>query len=93
MARWPTDASTSIVRASNPLRSGAGRGVYSPGDPVVSAMTALNAAGITEPKNFKGPGPRPEALQTMANPCKGVPDNPWCRSGKAVFAVPTKPGR
>ena len=89
----PNPVGLSDCGASNPLRSGAGRGVYSPGDPVVSAMTALNAAGITEPKNFKGPGPRPEALQAMANPCKGVPDNPWCRSGKAVFAVPTKPGR
>ena len=56
-------------------------------------MTALNAVGITEPKDYKGPGPRPEALQTMANPCKGVPANPWCKNGKPVIAPPASPGR
>jgi hypothetical protein len=77
----------------NPLRSGVGRGLYSPGDPIVDVMTALNAAGITEPKDYKGPGPRPEAMQTMANPCKGVPDSAWCRGGKLTVAVPTRPTR
>ena len=52
-------------------------------------MTALNAVGITEPKDYKGPGTRPEAQKTMANPCKGVPDNPWCKSGKPVFNAPS----
>jgi hypothetical protein len=77
--------------AGNPTRSQAGRGIYSPGDPLVSVMTALNAAGITEPKDYKGPGPRPEAQRTMANPCAGVPANPWCRSGRPVVAPPTSP--
>jgi hypothetical protein len=79
--------------ASNPLRSNVGRGVYQPGDPLVSVMTALNAAGITEPKDFKGPGPHPEAQRTMANPCAGAPANPWCRNGHPVTAPPTSPGR
>jgi hypothetical protein len=78
---------------ANPGRSGIGRGIYSPGDPVVTAMAALNAAGITEPKNYKGPGPHPEAQMTMPNPCQGVPDNPWCAHGKPVFAPPASPGR
>ncbi|MEO6205964.1 MAG: right-handed parallel beta-helix repeat-containing protein [Mycobacteriales bacterium] len=79
--------------AGNPLRSGAGRGIYTPGDPIVDVMAALNAAGITEPKDYKGPGPHPEAQQTMANPCKGAPANPWCANGKPRFPVPTSPGR
>jgi hypothetical protein len=66
---------------SNPLRQ-LGRGLYEPGDPIYSIMTALNATGITEPKDYKGPGPRPGAKRTMANPCKGVPANPWCRAHK-----------
>jgi hypothetical protein len=28
--------------------------------------------------------PLPKGLPTMANPCKGVPDNPWCAAGKPV---------
>jgi len=79
--------------AGNPGRTNLGRGIYSPGDPLVSVLTALNAVGITEPKSFKGAGPRPEALQTMGNPCKGVPANPWCRDGRLVVSPPTKPGR
>jgi hypothetical protein len=77
--------------ASNPLRSQLGRGVYPPGDPIVSIMTVLNVAGITEPRDYKGPGRHPEAQRTMANPCKGAPDNPWCRGGKPVYAIPTSP--
>jgi hypothetical protein len=79
---------------SNPLRDSAlGRGLYTPGDPLVSVMTALNAAGITEPKDYKGPGPRPEAQLTMANPCAGAPANPWCRDGRPVVTPPASPGR
>ena len=77
----------------NPFRTGAGRGIYGPGDPVVDIQTLLNAAGITEPKDFKGPGPHPDAQKTMANPCAGAPANPWCRNGKPVVAPPTKPRR
>ena len=75
----------------NPFRANAGRGIYEPGDPIVSIMTALNAAGITEPKDYKGPGPHPEAKQTMANPCDGVPDNAWCGGGVPLFAIPSTP--
>jgi hypothetical protein len=79
---------------SNPLRDSAlGRGLYSPGDPLVSVMTALNALGVTEPKDYKGPGPHPDAQLTMANPCQGAPANPWCKGGKPVVAPPTSPGR
>ena len=74
---------------SNPLRQ-QGRGIYEPGDPIVSIMTALNAAGITEPKDYTGPGPRPGAMVTMPNPCKGVPANPWCSNGKPRFDIPTQ---
>jgi hypothetical protein len=77
--------------AGNPGRANLGRGVYTPGDPVVSVMTALNAAGITEPKSYTGPGPRPDAQLTMANPCAGAPANPWCRNGKPVVAPPSSP--
>ena len=77
--------------AGNPGRANLGRGIYSPGDPIVSIMTALNAVGITEPKDYKGPGPRPEAQLTMANPCAGVPANPWCRDGKPVVVPPSSP--
>ena len=27
----------------------------------------------------------------MANPCIGVPDNPWCRGGQPVFTPPSSP--
>jgi hypothetical protein len=73
---------------SNPLRQ-EGRGLYEPGDPLYSIVTALNAVGITEPKDYKGPGPRPGAKATMPNPCKGVPANPWCSHGHPRFAIPT----
>jgi FtsP/CotA-like multicopper oxidase with cupredoxin domain len=72
---------------TNPLRQ-LGRGLYEPGDPLYSIMTALNAVGITEPKDYKGPGPHPGAKQTMHNPCAGVPSNPWCSHGKPVFTIP-----
>lgn len=78
---------------ANPGRANFGRGVYSPGDPIVDVMSALNAAGITEPKDYRGPGPRPEAQLTMPNPCKGVPDNAWCVNGKPVITPPASPGR
>ena len=79
--------------AGNPGRTNLGRGIYSPGDPLVSVMTALNAVGITEPRDYKGPGPRPAALLTMPNPCAGVPANPWCRDGSPVVTPPSAPGR
>ncbi|HET7529763.1 MAG TPA: multicopper oxidase domain-containing protein [Mycobacteriales bacterium] len=72
---------------TNPLRQ-LGRGLYEPGDPLFSLVTALNAAGITEPKDFKGAGPRPGAKRTMPNPCKGVPANPWCSRGRPRFHIP-----
>jgi hypothetical protein len=89
----PNPVGLSDCGSSNPLRSGLGRGVYSPGDPIVDIMSTLNAAGITEPKDYKGPGPHPEAQQTMANPCAGAPANPWCSQGKPVLAPPTRPSR
>ncbi len=89
----PNPVGMSSCGSDNPLRSNVGRGVYSPGDPLVLVMSALNAAGITEPKNYKGPGPHPEAQQTMANPCAGVPANPWCRNGRPVVNPPASPGR
>jgi hypothetical protein len=79
--------------AGNPGRANLGRGVYSPGDPLVSLMTLLNAAGITEPRSYTGPGPRPRALATMPNPCAGAPANPWCRDGKPVVVPPSAPTR
>jgi hypothetical protein len=89
----PNPVGLSDCGSANPGRANLGRGIYAPGDPVVDVMSALNAAGITEPKNYKGPGPHPEAQLTMANPCQGVPDNPWCRSGRVVQQAPTSPGR
>jgi hypothetical protein len=74
----------------NPGR-GQGKGVYGPGDPIVSIQTALNAVGITEPKDYKGPGKHPGAKRTMRNPCKGVPANPWCAGGKPAFHIPHHP--
>jgi hypothetical protein len=65
--------------------------LYEPGDPAFAVMVALNAAGITEPKDYKGPGPHPGAMLTMPNPCAGVPANPWCKDGKPRFAVPSHP--
>ena len=85
----PALASLQSCGDDNPGRANAGHGVYAPGDPIVSIQTALNAAGITEPKDYKGPGPHPEAQRSMANPCAGVPSNPWCVGGKPAFAVPT----
>ena len=89
----PNPVGLSDCGSGNPLRSGAGRGLYSPGDPIVDVMSALNAAGITEPKDYKGPGPHPDAQKTMANPCAGAPANPWCVHGRPVIAPPTKPTR
>jgi hypothetical protein len=89
----PNPVGLSDCGNSNPTRSGLGRGIYSPGDPVVLAMAALNAAGITEPKDYKGPGPHPEAQQTMLNPCTGAPANPWCVHGRPIVAPPVNPGR
>jgi hypothetical protein len=87
----PNMANVEDCGAANPFRTNVGRGLYGPGDPIVSILTALNALGITEPKSFKGPGPHPEALATMPNPCKGVPANPWCRNGKPVVVPPSSP--
>ncbi|HVY08948.1 MAG TPA: hypothetical protein VHB18_02230 [Mycobacteriales bacterium] len=64
-------------------------GIYEIGDPIVSVEALLNAVGITEKKDYKGPGPRPGAQKTMPNPCKGVPDNAWCSKGKQVFKAPS----
>jgi len=36
--------------------------------------------------------PLPSGLPTMANPCSGVPANPWCPSGRPVSAL-GPPGR
>jgi spore coat protein A, manganese oxidase len=88
----PNMASLEECDDANPVRSSpVGHGVYLPGDPLMSIITALDAAGITEKKDYKGPGPRPGAMQTMANPCKGVPANPWCSNGKPAFPVPSAP--
>ena len=84
----PNLADTRDCGSTNPLR-GPGPGLYAPGDPLYSIATALNAVGITEPKDYKGPGPRPGAMRTMPNPCKGVPDNPWCSDGKPLFDIPS----
>lgn len=89
----PNPVGLSDCGSSNPGRGNLGRGVYSPGDPISDVMTALNAAGITEPKDYKGPGKHPEAQKTMDNPCAGVPDNPWCSGGRLLFAPPSSPGR
>jgi hypothetical protein len=87
----PNPVGLSDCGSGNPLRAGIGRGIYSPGDPLVDIMSALNAAGITEPKDYKGPGPHPDAQKTMANPCAGAPANPWCLHGRPVITPPTKP--
>ena len=84
----PNLANTQNCGSTNPLR-GPGPGLYQPGDPLYSIFTALNAVGITEPKDYKGPGPRPGAMLTMPNPCKGVPDNPWCADGQPKYDIPT----
>jgi hypothetical protein len=89
----PNPVGLSDCGNTNPLRANAGRGVYSPGDPVVAVMEALNEVGITEPKDYKGPGPHPEAQLTMTNPCAGAPANPWCVNGKPVITPPASPGR
>jgi len=89
----PNPVGLSDCGSGNPLRTNGGRGIYSPGDPLVDVMSALNAAGITEPKDYKGPGPHPEAQRTMANPCAGAPANPWCRDGRPVTTAPSSPGR
>ena len=86
----PIPASLNSCGDDNPLRGQVGRGIYAPGDPLVDVMSALNAAGITEPKNFKGPGPHPEAMKTMANPCAGAPANPWCSNGKPRYRIPAR---
>jgi hypothetical protein len=67
-----------------------GKGIYGPGDPLATIEAALNAVGITEPKDYKGAGKHPRAQQTMHNPCKGVPDNAWCSAGKPAFHIPSK---
>jgi FtsP/CotA-like multicopper oxidase with cupredoxin domain len=74
--------------SDNPARALPVRPIYQPGDPLHSILTALNAVGITEPKEYKGPGPAPGAKGTMPNPCKGVPDNPWCEDGHPTLRIP-----
>jgi hypothetical protein len=74
--------------SDNPLRALPVRPVYQPGDPLHSALTALNALGVTEKKEYKGAGPAPGAKATMPNPCKGVPDNPWCEGGHPTVSIP-----
>ncbi len=88
----PGVASLNDCSSLNPTRQN-GKGVFAPGDPVVTVMAALNAAGVTEPKKYNGPGPGPGALATMADPCAGVPANPWCVGGKPVVPPPAHPGR
>jgi spore coat protein A len=73
---------------TNPLRGAAGKGIYEPGNPLVEIAALLNAAGVTEPKDYKGPGPHPGAKRSMPNPCAGVPDNPWCHDGQLSVRVP-----
>jgi FtsP/CotA-like multicopper oxidase with cupredoxin domain len=73
---------------ANPFRS-LGKGIYEPGNPLFTIYAYLNAAGITEPKDYKGPGPRPGAKQTMPNPCRAVPDNAWCKDGHPAVHIPT----
>jgi hypothetical protein len=73
----------------NPGRQN-GKGIYQPGNPLADIAVALNSLGITEPKDFKGAGPHPEAQMTMPNPCRGVPDNAWCQGGRLVFDPPSK---
>ena len=85
----PGFANLNSCGPDNPLRAGPVRPVYQPGDPIVSIMTALNAVGITEPKDYQGAGPAPGAKRTMPNPCKGVPSNPWCSDGQPRFDIPT----
>jgi hypothetical protein len=67
-----------------------GKGLYGPGDPLASVEVALNAVGVTEPKDYEGPGTHPGAQRSMKNPCKGVPANPWCSAGKPAFHIPSK---
>jgi hypothetical protein len=83
----PNAGNTQRCDDQNPGR-GQGKGIYEFGDPIVSAMTALNAVGVTEPKDYKGPGKHPEALKTMPNPCKGIPNNAWCKHGKPTVKIP-----
>ena len=78
--------------SSNPGRT-QGKGIYEPGSPIASIEIALNAVGITEKKHYNGPGPHPEAMKSMPNPCQGVPNNPWCKHGKPVLKPPSKPDR
>jgi hypothetical protein len=89
----PVPLSLQSCGNDNPLRTNAGRGIYAPGDPIVDILSVLNAAGITEPKDFKGPGKHPEAQKTMDNPCKGAPANPWCDHGKPRYKAPASPRR
>ncbi len=74
--------------ADNPGRAQLGRGVYEPGNPLLSVMTALNAVGITEPGNYSGPGAHPEAQKTMDDPCDGAPDSAWCSAGSMTVDLP-----
>ncbi|HEX3705348.1 MAG TPA: right-handed parallel beta-helix repeat-containing protein [Mycobacteriales bacterium] len=86
----PNIANLENCGGSNPGRKlPVAKGIYEIGDPIVTIETLLNAVGITEKKDYKGPGKRPSAQKTMPDPCKGVPDNAWCAEGKPVFKAPS----
>ena len=85
----PGFANLNSCGPDNPLRQ-QGRGVYLPGDPIVSLMVALNSLGITEKKHYSGPASHPDAQKSMDNPCLGVPPNPWCANGAPTQTPPKK---
>lgn len=76
----------------NPARDNTGMGLYGPGSPTASLDTVLNVTGISEPRNYQGPGPGPAAKQSMDNPCAGAPDSAWCSGGNPTVAIPSTPG-
>jgi hypothetical protein len=44
--------------------------------------------GASYPQQTKVQMPALQPQQTMPNPCKGVPENPWCSNGQPVHPIP-----
>lgn len=84
----PNVAGSHECEGGNPARDSVGTGLYGPGSPTASLGTVLNVAGLSEPRNYTGPGPAPEAKESMENPCAGAPDSDWCQAGEPAVAIP-----
>jgi hypothetical protein len=52
----------------------------------LAGQCPIPGASYPQQTQVKMPALKPQ--HTMPNPCKGVPENPWCKSGQPVYPIP-----